>query len=151
LTNCLNYIIIRVSRETVFLIGPVEAAKQKSEVTMLEHEQKTVSVLINAIFYFLENVYIVKSPGPLGYRLIAIHRGRVLADERYETARGARIAFARMFKHKSWKEDVHPQWTHFYDADNAWFTKKGRSAAFESQSPNLPHPPEDRIGQMQLT
>ncbi|MCP5104732.1 MAG: hypothetical protein GY950_15210, partial [bacterium] len=54
-----------------------------------------ISLLINSIYYFIESVFIMELRE--GYRLLVLHRGRVLADEIYKTVKGARIAFVKMY------------------------------------------------------
>lgn len=90
------------------------------------NQEKTlkISILINAIFYFIERVFIVKNPEQDGCRLVVMQNHRVLIYEDYETVRGARIAFTRMFKRKAWKKGVKPDWSHFFDPDVEWLKEK---------------------------
>jgi hypothetical protein len=74
--------------------------------------KKEISLLINSAYYFIECVYISRLDD--GFRLIALHQGTVLMDAIYETARGARIAFSRLYKNRTWKEGVKAEWTNFY-------------------------------------
>ncbi|MCP5046733.1 MAG: hypothetical protein GY940_06150 [bacterium] len=104
--------------------GKLQKETEKSEVKMNRNEAMEISLLVNAIFYFIEHVFILKVPGEGGFRLVAFHKGRVLTDENYKTARGARIAFSKMYHYKAWKEDVKPDWSHFYDPDQMWLNDK---------------------------
>jgi len=72
--------------------------------------------------YFLHYVFIVKEGER--FRLVVIHNRRVLTDQRYESLRGARIAFSKYYEYKAWKEDVKAQWTHFYQPDAKWLENK---------------------------
>ena len=80
----------------------------------IEEDQKNrrISILINSIYFFIESVFILETGD--GYRLIAIHRNKILANGFYRTVRGAKIAYLKFFAYKVWKEDVKPQWTPFY-------------------------------------
>jgi hypothetical protein len=77
-----------------------------------------VCTLINSIFYFVGSVYITSIHGD--YRLIAKHNGRVLFDRFYPTLRGAKIAFSKLFGHRSWRENVKAEWSDFYNVESNW-------------------------------
>ncbi len=79
-----------------------------------------ISLLSNAIYWFLEAVYIIKLPPAAGYRLVVFHHGNIFYDECYETIRGAKIAFSKVYSYKAWKEGVKPNWSHLYDPDTGW-------------------------------
>lgn len=81
-----------------------------------------VSLLINSIFYFLENVFIMTVEE--GFRLIVIHQGYLLTDEIYKTLKGAKIAFLKFWNYKAWEEGVRPQWSHLYPPETKWLDKK---------------------------
>jgi len=81
----------------------------------------TISLLINSAYYFIESVFILRWGSH--YRLVAIHDGRLLVDSLYETARGARVAFAKMFRHKAWSNDIKPDWSLFYEPDVSFYNK----------------------------
>jgi hypothetical protein len=78
-------------------------------------EEREISLLVNAIDYFLESVFIMCYKGE--YRLIVMHNGRVLVDESYHTARGSKIAFYRFCRNRVWKEGVKPRWSPFFNPD----------------------------------
>ena len=82
----------------------------------------TISLLVNSIYFFLQCVFIIKAED--GYRLVALHNGKVLTDITYDSLRGARIAFSKLYGNKAWEEDVKAQWSHFYDPDSRWLAKK---------------------------
>lgn len=81
-----------------------------------------ISLLINSAYYFIDCVYILHNNNQ--FRLIVLHKGTVLKDSYYRTARDARIAFQKQFKRKSWKEGVKAQWTVFYNPDKKWIEGK---------------------------
>ena len=81
-------------------------------------EKPVISRLINSVYYFIDCVYILKSENK--YRLVALQHRKVLLDKYYPTLKGCRIAFQKLFKDKSWKEEVKADWSHFYDPDKRW-------------------------------
>lgn len=81
-----------------------------------------ISLLINSAYYFIECVYILDDNTQ--FRLFVLHKGTVLKDSYYKTARDARIAFQKQFKRKSWKEGVKAQWSVFYNPDQKWIESK---------------------------
>jgi hypothetical protein len=81
-----------------------------------------VCTLINAIFYFVGNVFISEEKG--SYRLVAHHNGRILIDQSYPTLRGAKIAFSKLFGCRSWRKNVKAEWSRFYSADDRWLDVK---------------------------
>lgn len=87
----------------------------------LERKEVQVSILINSAYYFLNCVVIILEQGY--YRLIAVKRGVVLTDKDYKTARGARIAFSKMFKPHAKEKGA--QWGVFYRPDPDWFGNNG--------------------------
>ena len=83
---------------------------------------KEISILINSIFYFINSVFIIRNND--AYRLVAIHKGKLLIDNPYKTLRGAKIAFARLFGKRGWKEDLKANWSIFYKPDARWLKEK---------------------------
>ena len=81
-----------------------------------------ISLLVNSIFYFIECVFIMTVDD--GYRLLVLHQGHVLTDEVYQSSKGAKIAFQKIWRYKAWREDVRPQWTHFYSPESWWLEEK---------------------------
>jgi hypothetical protein len=77
-----------------------------------------ISTLSNATHYFLDRALIVCDKK--GFRLMVIHRRKLLTDKRYGTAKGAKVAFANLFQYKAWREFIKPIWTPFYDPDSQW-------------------------------
>ncbi len=58
---------------------------------ILEQKEKPVIIsrLINSIYYFIEFVFLITENE--GFRLVAIHQGKLLIDETYKTAKGAKV------------------------------------------------------------
>lgn len=77
-----------------------------------------ISRLLNSIQFYLECAFIVHEDK--GCRLIILHSGKVLMDTRYNTLRGAKIAFTKYFGRRAWQEDVKPSWSHAYHPDENW-------------------------------
>jgi hypothetical protein len=84
-------------------------------------KRKFISVLINRILYFIETVFIMTDND--GYRLIVIHRGIPWTNEIYETFEEAKGAFLNQYNHKTWKNGIKPDWSHFYPPDTKWLCK----------------------------
>jgi hypothetical protein len=94
-------------------------------LTMSDNEQSTeflITSLLNAIYYFIEIVYILKLETG-HYRLVAIHHGHVLTDLEYGTIRGAKIAFSKLYRHKPWQKGVRAEWTPFYKPEKKWIDR----------------------------
>lgn len=86
-----------------------------------------VSVLANAVCYFVHNVFIVNQNG--SYRLMVLHDNELLVDESYKTAKGAKIAFLKLYWYRAWQDAVKPDWTHFYRPEADWMEKLEKSSA----------------------
>jgi transcriptional regulator with XRE-family HTH domain len=84
-------------------------------------EKTTISRLINSIFYFIDFVYIIKLTNK--YRLVALHKQRVLCDCYFLSFEECKIAFDKLFKEKTWEERVKADWSHFYPPDQNWLAK----------------------------
>jgi hypothetical protein len=64
---------------------------------------------------------------PMGekYRLVVLHHNnKLLYEAVYNTVRGARIAFSKLYHGKAWDEKVKATWTIFYRPDKPWLSKK---------------------------
>lgn len=94
------------------------------EIGLEQRRKETfmISVLTNSVCYFMESVLIAAEGGE--YRLLAIHQGKLYTDERYRTARGAKIAFIKLWGYRAWQEDIQAIWSHFYPPDTGWYEKK---------------------------
>jgi hypothetical protein len=89
----------------------------------LSSEAKTrICILINAVYFFLESVFIVVEKDQ--YRLVVIHNRKLIVDERYDTIRGAKIAFYRMYKEKACAKGLRNEWSANYEPDKRWLSRK---------------------------
>jgi len=77
-----------------------------------------ISILLSSIYYFLDYVFIIISDKD--YRLLVIHNNRVLWDKNYKTVRGARISFAKRFKHMAYNLLKTNEWSHCYRPEKEW-------------------------------
>jgi hypothetical protein len=84
--------------------------------------KKRITVLENSIYYFLECVFIIIEEDR--FRLVVAHQNQLLLNCVYNTLRGAKIAFSRMFLEKAWREDIKAEWTHPYPPELKWLKKK---------------------------
>jgi len=76
-----------------------------------------ISVLINAVHYFLSRVFIVKD-SERSYRLVVMIRGKVCVDKSYDSIRGAKIAFTKFYRHQALNSQTLPIWTSFFESDS---------------------------------
>lgn len=96
--------------------------KRNPELEQKAENPINISLLINSIYYYIESVFIMAVKE--GYRLVVIHQGRLLTDEIYKTARGARIAFLKRFGDKAWRDGVKAEWSRFYPPESRWLGDK---------------------------
>jgi len=101
--------------------------KQVSQMSLEQCYLETGTVtkitkLVNAVFYFLEHVFIINSTGD--YRLLVIHRKRVLWDKNYKSIKGARIAFSKRFGKMACKHLKKNIWSHRYRPEKEWLMDK---------------------------
>jgi hypothetical protein len=82
----------------------------------------SISTLINAAYYFLQNVFILLKKDTC--RLVVLNNNRLLHDRDYRTMKGARIAFQKKFGHKAWKDGIKNDWSPPYPPDTRWLRKK---------------------------
>ncbi|MCP4146118.1 MAG: hypothetical protein GY757_00070 [bacterium] len=91
-------------------------ANQKEEIPT------RISLLINSIYFFIESVLIVEQKNL--FRLLAIHQNRILVDETYKTAKGAKIAFLKFFSYKGWRDGTRADWSPFYPPNSKWLNSR---------------------------
>jgi hypothetical protein len=96
--------------------------ENQQQTGIQEKKPTTISMLINSVYYFIECVFILDFHDH--YRLVALHGGKVLIDANYETIRGARIAFSKLYGDKAWSKEVKAKWSRFYDPDACWLEEK---------------------------
>jgi hypothetical protein len=97
---------------------------KRKEQQQTSQPGKTITRLENSPYYFLDYVYIICEPDH--YRLVVLHANRVLTDRTYPTLRGAKIAFARSYRNKTWKKEIENSWSHFYCPEREWLEEKKR-------------------------
>lgn len=100
--------------------------KQSVKLRLMPGKETKVSVLSNAVYYFFQRVFIVTENN--SYRLIAIHNGEILVDEKYKTSKGAKIAFLKLYWYRAWQDGVKPEWTDFYTPDEEWLENRFKLA-----------------------
>ena len=81
-----------------------------------------ITILVTAVFYFLENVFITIADGD--YRLLVIRDSQVLWYKNYKSIKGAKIAFSKRFGHMAYKPSIRKVWSHPYPPDGDWLMKK---------------------------
>lgn len=83
--------------------------------------QPLVSTLVNSVLYFLDSAVIIREADD--YRLVVFHNKQVLADQSYETLRGAKIAFSKLFQYKAFLNSK-AEWSHLYPPEQEWLDDK---------------------------
>ncbi|NIM18448.1 MAG: hypothetical protein GTO45_41240 [Candidatus Aminicenantes bacterium] len=81
-----------------------------------------VSFLVNTQYYFLGTVFIL--PEVTGYRLVVIHKWKVLKNDCFPTLEEAKKAFFQHFQARASKKVPHPIWDDNHRVDNDWLKKK---------------------------
>jgi hypothetical protein len=88
-------------------------------------EEGMISVLSNSPYYFLDTVLV--SYEKRKYRLLVIGNSHLYVDKNYNTPRGAKIAFSRIFHNKTWndemdeKKGIKQNWSPFYTPKPGWW------------------------------
>lgn len=81
-----------------------------------------ISFLLNSYHYFIDCVFILAAD--CGCRLVVNHQGEVLTDKYYDSIKGARIAFSRLYGRQAWRKTTRPDWSHFYQPEKDWLKNK---------------------------
>ncbi len=105
--------------------GPGSNENQKSKNNDRKVKKKNrvyISVLKNSALYFIDSVLLIAVKGK--YRLVVIHDKTVLWNKVYHTIRGARIAYQKVFKKKSFQERIKADWCPFYPPEPDWLKEK---------------------------
>lgn len=87
-------------------------------------ESRRISILVDSILHILELVFIIEENK--GYRLVVRHGGNVLIDKHFNSAKGARIAFSRLYPYKNkweYKGYKRNSWTPFIHPEKQWLNK----------------------------
>ncbi|MCP5047623.1 MAG: hypothetical protein GY940_10655 [bacterium] len=81
-----------------------------------------ITILMNTVYYYLDSVFIVIAEDHC--RLLALHNRKLVVDECYETLRGAKIAFYRMYKEKACVSGLKPEWSVGYVPEKEWLDER---------------------------
>lgn len=90
---------------------PTDKRNQKIEISML----------LNAIHYFLDCVFIIHSHRQ--YRLLVFLSDNILLDQQYTSLKGAKIAFQKFYGHQACIEGIKARWDE-YIPESWWIKKK---------------------------
>lgn len=94
-----------------------------AEIMQDSAEKSTnVSFLVNTQYYFLGTVFIL--PEAAGYRLVVIHKWKVLTNNSFPTLEEAKKAFFQHYQARASKKIPHPIWDDNHRVDNDWLKKK---------------------------
>lgn len=80
-----------------------------------------ISMLLNAIHYFLDCVFIIHSHRQ--YRLLVFQSDNILLDQQYTSLKGAKIAFQKFYGHHACLESIKARWDE-YIPESWWIKKK---------------------------
>ncbi|MGD2091395.1 MAG: hypothetical protein PVH61_34780 [Candidatus Aminicenantes bacterium] len=80
-----------------------------------------ISMLLNAIHYFLDCVFIIHSHKK--YRLLVFMSDTILLDQQYTSLKGAKIAFQKFYGHQACLEGIKARWDE-YMPESWWIKKK---------------------------
>lgn len=80
-----------------------------------------ISMLLNAIHYFLDCVFIIHSHRQ--YRLLVFLSDNILLDQQYTSLKGAKIAFQKFYGHQACIEGIKARWDE-YIPESWWIKKK---------------------------
>jgi hypothetical protein len=72
----------------------------------MENKEIEISLLINAIFYFINCAFTLKEEDQDHYRLVAIKYDKAIIDKYYPTLRGAKISCAKLIKSRGFREEL---------------------------------------------
>ena len=85
------------------------------------NQEIEISMLLNAIHYFLDCVFIIHSHRQ--YRLLVFLSDKILVDQQYTSLKGAKIAFQKFFGDKACLEGIKARWDE-YIPESWWIKKK---------------------------
>ena len=102
--------------------NPIVIDSLEQCIVQTNQPKQKVSVLINAIRYFLNNVVIIVSEK--GYRLLVVLQNRIIFDKYYNSLSGAKISFVKLFKVREQITEFplfkNNEWTNPYTPDEDW-------------------------------
>jgi hypothetical protein len=85
------------------------------------NQEIEISMLLNAIHYFLDCVFIIHSHRQ--YRLLVFLSDKILVDQQYTSLKGAKIAFQKFYGDKACLEGIKARWDE-YIPESWWMKKK---------------------------
>ncbi len=85
------------------------------------NQETEISMLLNAIHFFLDCVFIIHSHRQ--YRLLVLMSDNILLDQQYTSLKGAKIAFQKFYGHQACLEGVKARWNE-YIPESWWIKKK---------------------------
>jgi len=85
------------------------------------NQETEISMLLNAIHYFLDCVFIVHAHRQ--YRLLVFMSDNILLDQQYTSLKGAKIAFQKFYGHQACIEGINARWDE-YIPESWWIKKK---------------------------
>jgi len=95
---------------------------ERLKILINKNNQKIeISMLLNAIHYFLDCVFIIHSHRQ--YRLLVFLSDNILVDQQYTSLKGAKIAFQKFFGHQACLESIKARWDE-YIPESWWIRKK---------------------------
>jgi hypothetical protein len=106
----------------------MKRSSEKKKPEYVEYvEDGMITQLLNPSHFFIGRVFISYEKGK--YRLLAIGNSCLYVDKNYNTPRGAKIAFSRIFSYKNWnydtdeKKKIKQNWSPFYKPERKWLTQ----------------------------
>jgi hypothetical protein len=87
----------------------------------IKTQEIEISMLLNAIHYFLDCVFIIHSHRQ--YRLLVFLSDSILLDQQYTSLKGAKIAFQKFYGHQACLEGIKARWDE-YIPESWWIKKK---------------------------
>jgi hypothetical protein len=83
--------------------------------------QIKISILLNAIHYFLDCVFIIHSYRR--YRLLVLNSDNIIVDQHYTSLKGAKIAFHQIYRSQACIKGTKAVWDE-YIPEQWWIKKK---------------------------
>jgi hypothetical protein len=99
----------------------IQSGQLKRVPTVKNDQEIEISMLLNAIHYFLDCVFIIHSRSR--YRLLAFLKGNILLDQQYTSVKGAKIAFQKFYGHQACLGGIKATWDE-YIPESWWLKKK---------------------------
>ena len=85
-------------------------------------EKIKISTLVTSIYYSLDFVFIIFDGS--NFHLVVIHKDQLLTYSTYDSVKGAKIAFSRLYSYKVWNDGIKPDWSSFYNPTPDWLNEQ---------------------------